>query len=65
MTHDAAGDDDERRFVNHYTCPTCGAYWMDQWSAQCDDDCPACGLRSVSPVRSDDLSVQVDQKPRA
>lgn len=42
-------------FRNHYTCPECGYNWTDESSATCDDDCPDCGLRHVSPVESEDL----------
>lgn len=39
-------------FVNYYVCSNCGERWQDEWSAMCDDDCPACGV-SNSPVRSE------------
>lgn len=42
-------------FLNHYDCPRCGKSWSDEWSATCDDDCPHCGCRHVSPTNSDDL----------
>lgn len=51
-------------FNNHYRCPGCGARWEDQWSCTCDDDCPECGERHLSPRKSDDLSVTVDQEHR-
>jgi hypothetical protein len=28
----------------------------DEWSCMCDDDCPHCGARHMSPVDSDDLT---------
>lgn len=43
------------QFRNHYKCPKCDHVWSDVWSAQCDDDCPACGTRHVSPHKSDDV----------
>ncbi|MEI6283466.1 MAG: hypothetical protein WCP82_12265, partial [Alphaproteobacteria bacterium] len=43
------------QFLNHYRCPKCGHEWTDAWDAQCDDDCPNCGARHVSPHRSNDL----------
>jgi predicted nucleic acid-binding Zn-ribbon protein len=41
-------------FRNHYRCPRCGHQWADEWSAQCDDDCPNCDARHISPFESDD-----------
>jgi predicted nucleic acid-binding Zn-ribbon protein len=41
-------------FINYYRCPDCGETWCDEWSAQCDDDCPACGARHITPYKSDD-----------
>lgn len=44
-------------FVNHYECDRCGRKWTDIWSAMCDDDCPSCGARHISPYRSDDADI--------
>jgi len=41
-------------FINHYKCPQCGHTWCDEWSATCDNDCPNCGARHISPYKSDD-----------
>lgn len=41
-------------FINYYRCPNCGETWCDEWSAMCDDDCPTCGMRHISPYQSDD-----------
>lgn len=38
---------------NHYTCYECGYDWEDQWTAQCDDDCPECGARHCEPHTSE------------
>jgi len=43
------------QFRNLYHCPRCGHAWSDVWSAQCDDDCPACGARHISPYKSEDV----------
>lgn len=43
------------QFRNHYKCPACGYEWSDVWSAQCDDDCPSCGKRHITPHTSDDV----------
>ena len=48
-------EDEELKFVNHYTCPGCGHKWKDVWSCMCDDDCPNCGMRHISPTHSDDI----------
>lgn len=51
----AEKEDDEQWFRNHYTCPRCGHTWQDAWTAQCDDDCPSCGKRHISPTHSEDM----------
>ncbi len=43
------------RFRNYYRCTECGGEWTDVWSAQCDDDCPHCGARHLSPYKSEDV----------
>jgi DNA-directed RNA polymerase subunit RPC12/RpoP len=48
-------------FRNHYRCPSCRETWTDEWSATCDDDCPHCGARHISPDRSDDLTEIVEE----
>ncbi len=47
-------------FRNHYTCERCDSTWTDEWSAMCDDDCPHCGARHMSPYKSDDLTEVVE-----
>jgi len=47
-------------FINYYRCPRCGQTWCDEWSAQCDDDCPHCGERHISPHKSDDAPIDAD-----
>ncbi len=49
-------DDDVRRFLNHYRCPQCDYHWSDAWDCTCDDDCPNCGNRHISPYTSEDCS---------
>lgn len=41
-------------FINYYECPECGHKWEDTWTAMCDDDCPNCGCRHISPYESED-----------
>lgn len=47
-------------FLNHYKCARCGSDWTDEWSCMCDDDCPHCGARHMSPTESDDLTAIVE-----
>lgn len=42
------------RYLNHYHCDACDIGWADEWSCQCDDECPSCG-KDFTPVASDDL----------
>jgi DNA-directed RNA polymerase subunit RPC12/RpoP len=48
-------------FQNHYVCARCGENWLDEWSAMCEDDCPYCGARHMSPYKSDDWTTIVEQ----
>ena len=41
-------------FRNFYRCAECGCEWTDTWSEQCDDDCPWCDARHMSPYMSED-----------
>jgi predicted nucleic acid-binding Zn-ribbon protein len=49
-------------FANHYTCDRCGETWTDEWSCMCDDDCPHCGARHMSPDDSDDLTGIIERE---
>lgn len=42
-------------FRNYYQCARCHQEWTDEWSATCDDDCPHCGARHMSPYKSEEL----------
>jgi hypothetical protein len=48
-------------FRNYYRCARCGNGWPDEWSCMCDDDCPYCGARHMSPFGSDDLTTIIEQ----
>jgi DNA-directed RNA polymerase subunit RPC12/RpoP len=50
------------RFLNHYHCPECKKDWADKWDATCDDDCPYCGCRHISPHRSEDNIIELDAR---
>jgi hypothetical protein len=49
-------------FRNRYVCPQCRRIWHDDWSATCDDDCPGCGARHISPSDSEDLSEIIEAR---
>jgi hypothetical protein len=49
-------------FCNHYWCECCGSEWNDEWSSMCDDDCPVCQARHMSPDFSDDLTKVVHRR---
>jgi hypothetical protein len=49
-------------FLNFYKCDNCGRRWTDDWSCTCDDTCPYCGERDMSPVRSEDLTELIEHK---
>jgi Protein of unknown function (DUF3768) len=40
-------------FRNHYCCARCGHEWQAVWTARCEDDCPNCGARHMSPHKSE------------
>lgn len=46
-------------FRNRYVCARCGRQWLDEWSCMCDDDCPHCEARHMSPLDSKDLTMVV------
>jgi predicted nucleic acid-binding Zn-ribbon protein len=48
-------------FRNYYRCTRCGHEWTDEWSAMCDDDCPHCGARHMSPLKSEDAEESDDE----
>ena len=48
-------------YRNYYKCANCDREWPDEWSCMCDDDCPYCGARHMSPYDSDDLTEIVSE----
>lgn len=46
---------------NSYTCPSCGTSWDDEWDCEVEDDCPECGERHITPVKSEDLAPELRQ----
>jgi len=49
-------------FRNYYRCARCSHEWTDEWSAMCDDDCPHCGARHMSPYKSEDAGDEGDDE---
>jgi predicted nucleic acid-binding Zn-ribbon protein len=48
-------------FLNFYRCDRCRRRWTDEWSCMCDDECPHCGARDMTPFKSEDLTELVEQ----
>jgi DNA-directed RNA polymerase subunit RPC12/RpoP len=46
---------DDRQYINYYECPRCKEKWADVDEAQPDDDCPECGLRHITPYKSEEV----------
>jgi hypothetical protein len=49
-------------FLNFYRCDRCRKFWTDEWSCMCDDECPHCGARDMTPFESEDLTGLVEQR---
>jgi hypothetical protein len=49
-------------FRNYYRCEECRGEWQDEWSALCDDDCPHCGARHMSPYDSDNATEVIEKR---
>ncbi len=43
-------------FLNFYRCDRCRKIWADEWSCACDDQCPHCGFRDMTPFNSENLT---------
>ena len=52
-------------FLNHYKCDSCYRRWSDEWSCMCDDECPHCGARDMTPHTSEDLTTLIEKKDSA
>lgn len=48
-------------YVNHYRCARCHYEWPDEWSCTCEDDCPSCGARHMTPYESDNLTEIIER----
>ncbi|MEH2529418.1 putative nucleic acid-binding Zn-ribbon protein [Bradyrhizobium sp. AZCC 1588] len=49
-------------FLNHYKCDRCRRRWADEWSCMCDDTCPHCGARDMTPYESEKLTTLIEQE---
>jgi hypothetical protein len=49
-------------FLNFYRCDDCNRIWIDEWSCTCDDQCPHCGFRDMTPFKSEDVTELVVQE---
>ena len=49
-------------FLNFYRCESCRRRWTDEWSCMCDNECPHCGARDITPIRSEDLTDLIEQE---
>jgi hypothetical protein len=49
-------------FQNFYECDRCGDDWTDEWSCMCDDECPHCGARDMTPYKALDLTTVIEKK---
>jgi hypothetical protein len=49
-------------FLNFYRCDECDRRWTDDWSCMCNDECPYCGARDMTPVRSEDLTELIEEE---
>ena len=48
-------------FLNFYKCDECHRRWTDDWSCMCDDQCPHCHARDMTPYRAEDLTELIEQ----
>ena len=49
-------------FLNLYKCDRCRRRWADEWSCMCDDECPRCGARNMTPYDSEDLTTLIEEE---
>jgi hypothetical protein len=50
-------NDEVIKYINYYRCTDCNTEWQDEWSCQCDDECPVCAT-PYSPYMSEDINEQ-------
>ena len=49
-------------FRNYYRCEQCRSEWEDEWSSMCEDDCPTCDARHMTPYDGDDLTRIIEER---
>src|SRR5216683_2590309 len=49
-------------FLNFYKCDRCKRRWTDEWSCMCDDECPHCVRRDMTPYNSEELTTLIEQE---
>jgi hypothetical protein len=49
-------------FLNFYKCDECRRRWTDDWSCMCDDQCPYCRARDMTPYKSEDLTELIEHE---
>ena len=49
-------------FLNFYKCDRCRRRWTDEWSCMCDDTCPRCGMRDMTPYESEELTTVIEEE---
>ena len=49
-------------FLNFYKCARCRRRWTDEWSCMCDDECPHCGARDMTPYQSEELTTIIEEE---
>jgi hypothetical protein len=49
-------------FLNLYRCERCRRRWADEWSCMCDDTCPHCGARNMTPYESEELTTLIEEE---
>src|SRR3954463_14717913 len=48
--------------LNFYKCDRCRRRWTDEWSCICDDTCPRCGARDMTPYESEELTTVIEEE---
>ncbi len=51
-------------FLNFYKCEKCRRRWTDEWSCMCDDTCPSCGARDMTPHDSENLTMLIEEEAK-
>src|SRR6266702_3838521 len=52
-------------FLNFYKCARCKRRWTDEWSCMCDDTCPHCGARDMTPYQGEELTTLIEEEGKS